>query len=161
MKINIYNSQKSLKISKKAIQKQVIEILTFEKVNCDELSLYFVTEKEIQKLHKKYFNDPSSTDCISFPIDNPKEKNHYCFLGEIFVCTDTAIKYGIDNNISPYDETTLYIIHGILHLLGYDDISEKDKTTMRKKEKKCMNLIKNMKLGLCAKHTKQLTENNE
>lgn len=158
MKINIYNNQKKLSLSKKALQKLIKELLKNEALNCDELSLYFVDEKEIKKLHKKYFNDSSTTDCISFPIDSPLDKTNHCFLGEVFICTDTAIKYAKDHNLNPLDETALYIIHGLLHLIGYDDISEKDKTIMRKKEKSCMNLIKAKNLGISTKHTKQLME---
>lgn len=161
MKINIYNSQKSIKISKRSIQKQIKAVLQSENVNCDELSLYLIDEKSIKKLHKDFFNDDTSTDCISFPIDSPEEFHNYSILGEVFVCPEVAIRYSKEHDISSYDETTLYIIHGLLHLLGYDDISEKDKTTMRKKEKKCMSVLKAMNLGICKKHTKQLMENNE
>lgn len=158
MKINIYNYQKKLTLSRRSLQKIIKELLNNEGLSCSELSLYFVDEKAIKKLHKKYFNDSSTTDCISFPIDSPSEKSQYSILGEIFICTDIAIKYAKDHNLNPLDETALYIIHGFLHLIGYDDISEKDKTIMRKKEKSCMNLIRAKKLGISSKHTKQLME---
>jgi probable rRNA maturation factor len=154
MKINIYNHQKKLKVSSRSIQKQIKALLEYQKAQCDELSIYLVDEKTIKKLHKKYFDDPSATDCISFPIDGPLSSNKnkpYCFLGEIFVSTDAAIKYGQEYDINPYEETTLYIIHGLLHLLGYDDLSDKEKTTMQKKEKSCMSFIKKNKLGFCSK----------
>ena len=156
MKINIYNLQRQLTVSKTSVNKQVKAILDHENIVCDELSICFVDEKTIKRMHKKFFNDPSTTDCISFPIDGPKKAKNYCFLGEVFICTTTAVKYGKENNVDAYDETTLYMIHSILHLIGYDDISEKDKTNMRKKEKSCMNLIRAQKLGLCSKHTKYL-----
>lgn len=154
MKINIYNYQKDLRFSKPLIKKMVKEVLNFENVNCDELSLYFVNEKIICELHEKYFGDSSSTDCITFPIDNPKEKKA-CFLGEVFICPKTAINYAQKHSLEPLNELYLYIIHGLLHLLGYDDISKKDKTIMRKKEKSCMSLIKEKKLETPSKFIKQ------
>jgi probable rRNA maturation factor len=160
MKIFIYNNQKTFRISKNHLKKQIKEILKHEKVGCDELSLHLVDEKTISNLHDEYFNDPKPTDCISFPIDPPNSPG-YCILGEVFVCSDIAEKYAESHNINPYDELTLYVIHGLLHLIGYDDISEKEKIIMRKKEKSCMDLIKDKNLGICTKHTKQLKNINE
>jgi probable rRNA maturation factor len=152
MKINIYNDQKKLKISSKLIQKQIKALLDYQKIKCDEIAIHLVDEKTLKRLHNKYFNDPSVTDTISFPIDSLHSTDGYCFLGEIFVSTDAAIKYGKSFNINPYDEIALYIIHGLLHLLGYDDNSDKEKTLMRKKEKSCMNFIKKNKLGISTNH---------
>jgi probable rRNA maturation factor len=154
VKISIYNDQKDLKISKKHIKKQVRAIFESEKVSCQEIAINFVDKKTISKLHKKFFNDPSPTDCISFPIDKPFEKD--CFLGEIFICPKVASEYLKED---PYGETTLYLIHAILHLLGYDDISKKDKIVMRKKEKSYINFLKERYLGISEKHTKFLMRN--
>lgn len=82
-------------------------------------------------LHQQFFNDPSPTDCISFPIDDK-------ILGDIFVCPKTAIDYAARIKKDPYPETALYIIHGILHLLGFDDLEAPKRRIMRKKEKQCM-----------------------
>ena len=59
-------------------------------------------------------------------------------FGEIFVCPLAAIAYAKKQESRPYEETALYIVHGLLHLLGYDDLEEKAKKNMRKKEKSCM-----------------------
>lgn len=104
----------------------VSSVLKYLDVECEEVALYFVSTKTICELHDQFFQDPSPTDCISFPLGKPH-------LGEIFVCPQAAIDYG-----APYPETTLYIIHGLLHLIGYDDLNPKDKRVMRKKEKSCM-----------------------
>ena len=154
MKVSVYNNQKDLTISKSCIAKQVTAILDNEKIECSEVIIHFVEKKEIIKLHKKYFNDPSFTDCISFPIDKP-DKN-CIILGEIFICTKAALEYSEKNGCDPFDEASLYIIHGLLHLIGYDDILKKDRTVMKKKEKECMSLLKKRNLGINTKHTKKL-----
>jgi probable rRNA maturation factor len=152
VKINIFNHQKSLRLSKKLIKDQISLVLLEEDIHCDELNIFFVSKKDICDLHEKYLNDPSPTDCISFPIDDPFSKETYKHLGEVFVCTDIAIEYAKENNLSPYDEATLYMIHGILHLIGYDDILQKDIKTIRKKEKKYMTLLKEQLKGISQKH---------
>lgn len=131
MKIYSINRQRALKIPKNFTTSLVRVVLELEKVCCKTVFVYFVTEKRICDLHQQFFNDPSPTDCISFPID--KE-----LLGEVFVCPRTALNYVKKNGGDPYQEVALYIIHGILHLLGYDDLAPAQRRVMRKKEKRCM-----------------------
>ncbi len=106
-----------------------------------EVSLYFVSVSRISKLHEEFFQDPSPTDCISFPLNG----DH---LGEIFVCPKVAIEYAAKRGLDPYQELTLYVVHGILHCLGFDDLEPSQRRTMRKKEKACMEFLKNHKLFL-------------
>jgi probable rRNA maturation factor len=130
-RIHLSNRQKDLKIYLPAITKIVLSVLELEKIFCHEVSVYFVTEKEISALHARFFDDPSPTDCISFPIDGE-------VLGDVFVCPQTAIHYANSHKLNRYEELALYIIHGLLHLIGYEDTEPAKKRCMRKKEKKCM-----------------------
>lgn len=132
LKIHIENHQRALPIRKRSISKAIKEVLSFLKIDCEEISVYFTTEKKIAQLHDQFFNDPTPTDCISFPLDNKH-------LGEIFVCPSVAISYANKHNLDPMNETILYVIHGILHLIGYDDLTPSDKKVMRRMEKKCLN----------------------
>ncbi len=138
MKIHIANHQKELPLQKSSVRKFVQSLLDYLGVDCEEIAIYFVSEKQISDLHGRFFNDPSPTDCISFPIDEQS-------LGEIFVCPKTALSYAAKKGLDPYEETSLYIVHGVLHLLGYDDLEEKARRSMRKKEKSCMRHLS--KLG--------------
>lgn len=113
-------------------------------IETDEVILHFVTKKKMGKIHEDFFSDPSPTDCMSFPIDSPKSKSkgkEPHILGEIFVCPKVALEYAQEKNLDPYTETTLYIIHGLLHLIGYDDLDAKSRKKMRQMEKTCQALI--------------------
>ncbi len=90
------------------------------------------------RLHKQFFNDPAPTDCMTFPID-------CCYLGDIFISPQAALRYAPNQ---PYQETLLYLIHGLLHLLGYDDLKPTARRTMRKMEKKCMDHLNKLGLNL-------------
>jgi probable rRNA maturation factor len=73
------------------------------------------------------------------------------FLGDIFVCPATAISYVSSHGSGEvYKETTLYVIHGLLHLLGYDDIEDKDIVEMREAEAQLLSLIDENDLWLQA-----------
>ena len=71
-------------------------------------------------------------------------------LGEVFVCPHTALLYSQQHNLDPYRECTLYIVHGLLHLLGYDDISDADQKKMRAMEEKCLAYLEQRSLILTA-----------
>ncbi len=112
----------------------VSSVLDHLGVVCEEVALYFVSTKTICELHDQFFQDPSPTDCISFPLG----ETH---LGEVFVCPATAVAYAEKKGLDPYREVNLYIIHGLLHLVGYDDRTPQEKRIMRKKEKSCMAIL--------------------
>lgn len=147
MIVNINNSQSALKISLDQARLIVEQVVREENCSCDEVSVYFVDKHVISRLHKKFFGISSSTDCISFPMDD-EEIHDYRILGEVFVCPATAVSYAIENDLDPYEETALYIVHGLLHLMGYDDLSKEDRLKMRKAEKRHMQEIKKHHLYL-------------
>lgn len=130
-----------MNIDRQALKSLVGSILKYLKVSCEQVGIYFVGEKEISELHQQFFEDPTPTDCISFPLDDTH-------LGEIFVCPSVAIAYAKKKNLDPYEETALYVVHGLLHLLGYDDLEEKTRRTMRKKEKSCMRHLGELGISL-------------
>lgn len=148
MHIDISNEQSDLLIDPASVIPIVEEVLRLEDRQYDEVSITFVTEEEISALHQEYFDDPTSTDCISFPMDDDDEDpSGYRLLGDVFVCPKTAIKYVEQNQGDPYVETMLYVVHGLLHLMGYDDIQDDDIAEMRSAEKRHMSNLK--KLDLC------------
>jgi probable rRNA maturation factor len=148
MKILVQNKQKDLAVSAAAVKKIVAEVIAYENRHCDEVTVHFVTTKKISELHQDFFQDPTTTDCISFPMDEDDLDIGYKILGEIFVCPKTAIDYAASHNTTALEETTLYIIHGLLHLMGYDDLEPKMKAAMRRAEKKHMNHLRKLKLML-------------
>lgn len=140
LRIFVSNEQKALSIKPEDVKKLIRYAAQLENERFNEVSLYLVEKKTIEKLHQDYFNDPSPTDCISFPLDGPDEK--YRVLGDIFVCPEVAIEYTQKNGGSPLTETYLYALHGLLHLFGYDDIDEKDYLLMKEREKIHMENLK-------------------
>ncbi len=141
MNVVVFNRQKDLKLSIRRAKSLVKTILQAENIEYNEIFIHFVTKKRISELHAEFFDDPSPTDCITFPID--KET-----LGEIFVCPQAAIDYCLKRGGDPLTETALYIVHGILHLLGYDDLDPIKRRAMRKKEKTCMAHLKDLQISL-------------
>lgn len=122
MEITLSNEQEDLAFSEDRIRTIAKEILSLEGVFCDEISLNFVTVERICQVHQDFFDDPSPTDCISFPIDEDEDEPGPRLLGEVFVCPAVAIQRAEAENGDAFREMVLYLAHGMLHLMGYDDL---------------------------------------
>lgn len=151
MKVLVFNQQEDLSIAQESVGPVVKHVLAIEKRHTDEVAIYFVSIEKISSLHKEFFNDNSATDCISFPIDE-EQASGYHVLGEIFICSKIALDYvlktGEEVNEDCYRELTLYLVHGLLHLIGYDDVKEEDRAKMRAAERCQMEPLIRQKLLL-------------
>lgn len=139
MDIIVQDLQKILPINTSSAKDVVTHFFKWAELTCDEVMIYFVGTKTISELHQRHFDDPSPTDCISIQVDPIGSSP--CFLGEIFISTNAAIDFCKENKELIYQEITLYLVHGLLHLIGYDDIKSEDALKMRGAEKKCMDYL--------------------
>lgn len=101
-----------------------------------ELSLVFLTDEAITQLHADFLDDPTPTDVITFEGDP-----QFGTAGEICVSADTAAAYAQAHRTEFDRELTLYVVHGWLHLAGYDDLAPAKKRRMRAAEKRAMDLL--------------------
>jgi probable rRNA maturation factor len=85
-------------------------------------------------------------------MDDQDDDDGYRVLGEVFVCPETAIHYVKSNGGDVYQELTLYTVHGLLHLIGYDDIEDEDRVLMRKEETRYLEHVSSQ--GLWIKKSK-------
>jgi probable rRNA maturation factor len=85
-----------------------------------ELSLSFVTPAEMEQLHVRYMGEAGPTDVLSFPLDEDG------LLGDVVICPEVAA----GNSADLPSELRLLVVHGVLHLLGYDHEDESDRAEM-------------------------------
>ena len=102
-----------------------------------ELSLAFLTDAALARIHADFLDDPSTTDVITFE-GNPALAS----AGEICVSADTAAAFATTHDRPFSEELTLYIVHGWLHLAGYDDLKPVKKRRMRAAEKRALDLLR-------------------
>lgn len=145
MKISVTNRQKDVRISTPSVKRAFIEAASLYGVQFDEAGVHFVSQKKICELHDQFFNDPSPTDCITCPIDLDDSPG-YKYLGDVFVCPKAAFDHVAHEEKALHEEITLYVIHGLLHLLGYDDMNESDQKIMRQEEAHIMAHLKSKNL---------------
>ncbi len=133
MSIEIANLQDHYDINENTIEKVVINVLNSEKRDA-RLSIALVDNGEIKKLNKRFLDSNEITDVIAFPLsDNEDSLN-----GEIVVSVERALEVASKTKSDVEGEIILYIIHGILHLLGFDDHDEGDAEIMHEKEAKIL-----------------------
>ena len=105
-----------------------------------ELSLVFLTDPALAKIHGDFMGDPTATDVITFGGDAAAG-----LAGEICVSVDTARAYARAHRRDFAAELTLYVVHGWLHLAGYDDLQPAKKRRMRAAEARAMKVLRTAK----------------
>lgn len=105
-----------------------------------ELSLVFLTDADLAQLHAQFLDDPTTTDVITFEGDPA-----HGAAGEICVSADTAAQFAREHGHNFSEELTLYLVHGWLHLAGYDDLQPAKKRLMRRAEARAMTVLRRAK----------------
>ena len=108
------------------------------------VNVVFVDDEEIRNLHSEYLDRDETTDVITFPMrgDDPEGPPDDGLLGEIVVSVETARRESKRRNQGLDRELVLYTVHGLLHLLGFDDVDPVDRRLMRLKERKYLERFK-------------------
>ncbi|MCX5848304.1 MAG: rRNA maturation RNase YbeY [Deltaproteobacteria bacterium] len=144
MKLQIKNSQNKIKIDKRRIRSTVLNIMKILDCADKEISLYFVDDEKIKQLNRQYLEKDKATNVISFSLregDYGDINPH--ILGDIVISADTAQKDARKGKFTIEQEIDFLLIHGILHLLGYnhENTTKKETNKMRRKEKDLFTAI--------------------
>jgi len=121
MKMQIENRQNKHKILLHRIRNSLSQLLT--NLNCEdkELSVVFVDDDEIREINRIYLKRDYTTNVISFSmLEGEYSDVNPSMLGDIIISLETAHRDALNDNIDFFDEIEFLLIHGLLHLLGYD-----------------------------------------
>lgn len=136
LSVSVANQQEVLELDYARIKETARAVLQGEGYKQAKVTLAMMTDAAIHKLNKQFLEHDEPTDVITFPYS---EKPLH---GDIAISTETAIAAAKDRGHAPADELLLYVIHGILHLCGYDDLNDKDRQAMRKREQHYLKQLK-------------------
>tara|TARA_Y100001970_G_scaffold229166_1_gene284196 strand:- start:2412 stop:2858 length:447 start_codon:yes stop_codon:yes gene_type:complete len=114
------------------LKKIILYIFNEEKSKLDEISVIFVNRNKLSKLKKEYFNKDQYTDVMVFNLENENSP----IEGEVYISIDDVRLNSKEYNVTFNKEFKRVLIHGILHLIGYNDDSEVAKQKMTKLEDK-------------------------
>lgn len=144
MKVQIENRQNKVKIDRKAIRNTVLKI--FRLLDCldKEISICFTDDENIKELNKQYLNRNKATNVLSFSLQEGEYGNiNPRMLGDVIISVETAQRDAASGNLTNKQELDFLLIHGILHLTGYnhENTTEKEVKRMEQKEKEIFNKI--------------------
>lgn len=108
-------------------------------LGCNEadLSILITDDKEIRRLNKRYRGKNKATDVLSFPLSLPGGVGRPFVLGDVVISLDTTRIQAKDQHVSVSEEFLRLLIHGVLHLLGFDheNVPRGEAERMRRKER--------------------------
>ena len=129
--IEISNRQQSLNIDPSRLQQVVESVLVEERVLAAQVSVAVVDDQTIQEANRRFLGHDEATDVLTFVTDARPEM----LEGDIIVNAQAAASVAHRYGWSPEDELILYLVHGTLHLVGYDDKSDEVRAMMRERER--------------------------
>jgi probable rRNA maturation factor len=103
-----------------------------------EVTLLLVERPAMASLKEKWLGEPGPTDVLAFPMDEQIPDDEPYVLGDIVVCPDVAREQATASGDKVTEEVDLLVIHGFLHLLGYDHVRPQDARSMRHRERKIL-----------------------
>jgi len=137
--VKILNNQKRVRLVTPPLEKFAQKSLRQMKLEQGSVAIAFVTDSEIARLNKTYRKKNRPTDVLSFPAQpSAKRPNRNKFLGDIAIAPAVARRYAKKNGRSLQTEICVLILHGLLHLLGYDhetDRGQMDRVEQRLRRK--------------------------
>lgn len=143
--IFIENRQRKIDLNLKQLKNNFHKIANLLACENKEINLIFVDDKEIREINKDYLQRDSSTNVISFSMTEGEFGNiNPEILGDIVISVETAHRDAKKDKISLEDELDFLIVHGLLHLLGYEHENTNLQKTqiMKKKEQEVFLLLK-------------------
>lgn len=124
--------------NKAQYQKWIQAVIDEHEYNLGYLNYIFCSDDHLLKINQKYLNHDFYTDIITFNMADDPET----IEAEIFISVDRVQTNAADLGDDPHREMARVIIHGVLHLLGYDDKTAGDQKVMQEKEEACLSLLK-------------------
>jgi probable rRNA maturation factor len=131
IEVEISDTQSHLRIDPVEVIDLVRQVLVREGRRDASISIALVDQAAIHALNRAHLGHDWPTDVISFPLSNLDDPT---LAGELVVSGEMAMAIASEVEAAPRDELALYIVHGLLHLCGYDDHTETDSTAMRHRE---------------------------
>jgi probable rRNA maturation factor len=138
--IGIFNTTNILIDDLDLVEKIVIDLLKSEKENKIELNIIFTDNAEIRQINNTYRNKDYATDVISFALEDDKSfvGLEYRILGDIYISLDKVKEQSEEYKHSFRRELLFLVVHGVLHLLGYDHMTLEDEKVMFDKQEKVL-----------------------
>ena len=148
--IDISDQQSLLSVSHERLREVIERVLTEESIMDAQISLALVDDASIHRINRDFLGHDYPTDVISFHLnpESSQDSEVKQLEGELVVSTETALREAHSHGWTAENELTLYVVHGLLHLCGYDDLTDQARPVMRQRERQMLALWQLTPTGL-------------
>ncbi len=132
LEVRVADHQHLFQVDRSLLRRAARQVLSDFGVKRGQVTIAIVRDQAIRRLNRLYLREDEPTDVLSFPL----EKTGDMVEGEIIVSSETALTQARLCGNDPQGELLLYVIHGALHLVGFDDHRPQDRAKMRRQERR-------------------------
>jgi len=129
-RVSIATPQDAVPVDRNLMRNVARTVLAGEEIGDYEISLAFVDNLTIHRLNKQFLQHDEPTDVLTFPLSEGRK-----LAGEIVIGAEVGLAQAQERGHDVQAELALYVIHGLLHLCGYDDHKAADVARMRERER--------------------------
>jgi probable rRNA maturation factor len=144
MEIAISNRQRTKKVNVRWLQKITLALLSDLKLTDAELGIHLVGSREMARVNWQFLRHEGSTDVITFDhlaADSAPPTAKGRLHGELFICMDDAVAQATEFQTTWQSEVVRYGVHGVLHLLGHDDVRPGLRRKMKRQENRLLRRL--------------------
>ncbi|HVJ82629.1 MAG TPA: rRNA maturation RNase YbeY [Planctomycetia bacterium] len=131
--VSIADNQSSMPVDRGWFRDLVRFVCEREGIDQAKIGLAFLDDAEIHRLNRRFLDHDYPTDVLTFPMATGKKLE-----AEIALSTEYAAREAVTYDWPAHVEASLYVVHGVLHLAGYDDGDEKEKTRMEARQQELL-----------------------
>jgi probable rRNA maturation factor len=137
-RVQVFQGSRAVRVSHAEIQRAAAQVLRRLRVRRYDLSLAVLDDAGMAQLNRRYRNHRGPTDVLAFDL---REDTSRTMEGQIVISAETAQRQARQRRISAKTELMLYLIHGILHLAGFNDTTPLAARQMRRQEQQLLQAL--------------------
>ena len=131
----ISSTQRALRVPRRQIVALIDAVARAEDVVLDHVDVAVVSAEQIARVNRRHLAHRGPTDVLSFDLSGDEDAG---LAAQIVVCADLAVREGPKHGHRPQHELLLYVVHGLLHLMGYDDATDAVAAVMRHRQEQLL-----------------------
>jgi len=138
IEIEVADTQVHLKVDRADVMRLARDVLLKENRPVASISIAIVDNATIHSLNLKHLGHDWPTDVITFPLSSSEEP---ALAGEVVVSAEMAVATALELRGEPHRELALYLVHGLLHLCGYDDSDDASSGAMKRRQEELLESV--------------------
>lgn len=129
--VRISSTQRAMRVPRKKLTELIAFLASQEETAIAEVDLAIVASAEIASLNRRYLSQGAPTDVLSFDLSDRTTEGLFV---QLVVCADAAVAHARAHGISAQRELMLYVVHGLLHQMDYEDKTPRRAARMHARE---------------------------